>query len=86
MADQYLDVINFRKRGDSAFPHKIGSAKSNGKGGLNVYLDSLPLPDDKGQVTLLIQKRQERPTGGSSGQARRPASREAFLDEEIPFG
>jgi hypothetical protein len=61
MADnQYLDIISFRPRGGKPFAHKIGSAKSNGKGGFNCYFDSLPLPDKDGKVTLLISPRQEK--------------------------
>lgn len=84
MADEYMDVISFRKRGDKPYAHKVGSAKSNGKGGMNVYLDSLPLPDPDGRVSLLISPRQDKAGGG------RPASRPAArnnddFDDSIPF-
>lgn len=80
MSDQYLDVISFRPRGDGKpYAHKIGSAKKNAKGGLNVYLDSLPLPDKDGKVSLLISARQEKPAG------RTPSRGGADLDDDIPF-
>ena len=87
MADTYMDVISFRERGDTKFAHKIGSAKSNGKGGMNVYLDSLPLPDKDGRVSLLISPRQEK--GGTGRIVSRPTARAAQsdddMDQEIPF-
>lgn len=84
MADEYMDVISFRKRGDKAYAHKIGSAKSNGKGGFNVYLDSSPLPDETGRVSLLISPRQEK--AGSGRLTARPAApRRDEMDDEIPF-
>lgn len=83
MADEYLDVISFRKRGDKPYAHKIGSAKANGKGGFNVYLDSLPLPDTDGRVSLLISPRLEKGRRDEIA-PRRPAQR-SEMDDEIPF-
>jgi hypothetical protein len=85
MADGWLDVISFRQRGDAgkAYAHKIGSAKRNDKGGLNVYLDSLPLPDKDGRVSLLISPPRE--SAGSPRREARPATPSRFEDDEIPF-
>lgn len=85
MADQFLDVISFRKGASGkSRPHKIGYAKPDGKGGYYVDLDSLPLPDDKGRVSIRISPRMEK-----GAQTRRPSSaaREMArdLDEDIPF-
>lgn len=85
MADEYLDVISFRKRGDKPYAHKIGSAKANGKGGWNVYLDSLPLPDQDGRVSLLISPRQDKGSLGGSKAPSRPAPRRDEMGDEIPF-
>lgn len=88
MADQWLDVISFRQRGDGkAYAHKIGSAKK-GEKGINVYLDSLPLPDKDGRVSLLISARQENSGGRTE---RRPpptrpqTPRDDFEDDGVPF-
>lgn len=82
--DQYLDVISFRKRGGGkAYPHRIGSAKSNGKGGYFVDFDSLPLPDAEGRVSVLISPRQEKGAGSS---IRREAQHmRDELDDDLPF-
>lgn len=94
MADSdFLDVISFRQRGDGKpFAHRIGSAKHGKDGKLNVYLDSLPLPDKDGRVSLLISPRQERTgTGGGGYGARRterpaPKRQDDFDDNDaVPF-
>lgn len=84
MADEYMDVISFRQRGDKPYAHKIGSAKANGKGGINVYLDSSPLPDKDGRVSLLISPRQEK-SGGRPAPRTATATHRDEMDEEIPF-
>lgn len=90
MADEFLDIISFRKRGTGkAYPHKIGSAKSNGKGGFFVDFDSLPLPDENGRVSVLISPRQEKGGFGGGRPTARPAPRsgDVFEDDSdtIPF-
>lgn len=86
MVDEYMDVISFRQRGDKPYAHKIGSAKANGKGGINVYLDSSPLPDKDGRVSLLISPRMEKGGGGDRRPAARPAPRRDDMeDSDIPF-
>ena len=73
----YLDVGQFKqtKAGKWRFV-KLGSAKKNDKGQLDVWLDALPIADAEGQCRLTISKRQEREggypdstgtTGGASG-------------------
>lgn len=86
MADNaYLDVISFRKRGTGkSYPHKIGSAKSDGKGGYYVDFDSIPLPDENGRVSVLISPRQDKGSYGG-GATQRQAPRRDELDDEIPF-
>lgn len=90
MAGEYLDVISFRPRGDGKpFAHKIGSAKKNDKGGLNLYLDSLPLPDKDGRVSLLVAPPRE--SGGGGRTERRPPTtrpqtpRDDFEDDVVTF-
>jgi len=58
MAD-YLEVVQFRKAGDKWKPVRLGAAKKNDKGQLNVYLDALPIPDHEGNCRFVIQQRQQ---------------------------
>ena len=74
--------MSFRKRGETNYAHKIGSAKKNDKGGINVYLDSLPLPDKDGRVSLLISKRMEK---GDRPAPKSPARGGDDFDDSIPF-
>ena len=82
----WMDVISFRDRGGKNYAHKIGSAKENDKGGINVYLDSLPIPDKDGRVSLLISARRERDGGRpEKNPERRTPRRDEFDDDQIPF-
>jgi len=77
-----MDVIVFRQGKDKKFPHRIGSAMRKDDGSISVWLDSLPLPDEKGQVNFLIQQPRERGGDGYADRGR-PANR--TLDDDIPF-
>ncbi len=74
-----LEVVQFRKAGDKWKPVRLGGAKKNEKGQLNVYLDALPLGDENGNVRFVIQERQER----RDFQA--PEQTQQQLDDDIPF-
>lgn len=86
----YLDVGQFKqtKNGKWRFV-RLGSAKKNDKGQLDVYLDALPISDAEGNCRLTIAKRQEREGGGypdstgttGYGSGGRPGD----VDDEIPF-
>ena len=80
MAD-YLEVVQFKQRGDKWRAQRLGYAKKNDKGALNVYLDALPIPDHEGQVRLTIQKQQERNGGGTQ-----PSSPDGVYDQTAPAG
>ena len=88
----YLDVGQFKqtKAGKWRFI-RLGSAKKNDKGQLDVYLDALPIPDAEGQCRLTIAKREERQdqnggqrqqSQGGYGSGGRPGD---DLDDEVPF-
>lgn len=84
----YLDVGQFKqtKAGKWRFV-RLGSAKKNDKGQLDVWLDALPIADAEGQCRLTISKRQER-DGQDNGQREQPQSGgygKPDLDDEIPF-
>lgn len=80
----FLDVISFRDKKDGGkTPHRIGYAKQGDKG-MNVYLDSLPLPDKEGRVSLLITAQRERGGGRPTAQPKRLPQQDEF-DDTIPF-
>lgn len=56
----YLEVVQFKQQNGKWRAQRLGSAKKNDKGQLNVYLDALPIPDAEGNVRLTIQPKQER--------------------------
>lgn len=80
----FLDVISFRDKKDGGkTPHRIGYAKQGDKG-MNVYLDSLPLPDKDGRVSFLITVQRER-TGRPTAQPKPRQTAEFDDDEPLPF-
>jgi hypothetical protein len=85
---EYLDVGQFKqtKGGKWRFV-RLGSAKKNDKGQLDVWLDALPIPDAEGQCRLSIAKRQERDGGkfpGPNDNVPMPHGL-GSIDDEIPF-
>lgn len=81
---QRLDVICFRQGKDKKYPHRIGSATRKDDGSISVWLDSLPLPDERGSVNFIIQEPRERgdaPRGQSYGGGRNSPA----LDDSVPF-
>ena len=82
MADKvYWDCIKWREsRSGKAFPVRLGSALQRDDGGFQIFLDSYPTPDDRGQVTFVIQPQKGRYQGGQGQQSRPPAD-----DDSIPF-
>lgn len=82
-----LEVIQFRKAGEKWKPVRLGFAKKNDKGQLNVYLDALPLPDEKG-CSFVIQPRRERedrPQYGDVASGDRNPDAGYYDDSGIPF-
>lgn len=81
-----MDVIVFRQGRDKKYPHRIGSAMRKDDGSISVWLDSLPLPDERGSVNFLIQQPRERdaPQRGD-GYADRGRASQRPLDDDIPF-
>jgi len=91
----YLDVGQFKqtKGGKWRFV-RLGSAKKNDKGQLDVWLDALPIPDAEGQCRLSIAKRQERGDNATMG-GKYPGPNDIVpmpsgrggdgIDDEIPF-
>lgn len=70
--------------------HKVGTAFVGDDGKIGLKFDSLPLPNDKGEVSAQIfdrQSKDDRPAHPAKGIAERKAGgRSADLpDDEIPF-
>ena len=80
----YLEVVQFKKRGEKWRVIRLGSAKKNDKGGLDVWLDSLPIADAEGGVRLTIQAKQDKEEGYSRREEPRQPARHD-LDDAIPF-
>lgn len=58
-----LEVVQFVQRGEKWKANRLGYAKRNDKGQLNVYLDVMPIPQVRNgetSVSLVIQERQQR--------------------------
>jgi hypothetical protein len=82
-----MDVIVFRQGKDKKFAHKIGSAMRKDDGSISVWLDSLPLPDERGTVNMVIQVPRERDSAPSRGDgyADRGRASQRPLDDDVPF-
>lgn len=80
----FLDVKQFRQVNGKWRATKIGYAKKNDKGQLNIYLDALPLPDAEG-CRLTVERRQERDGDGLSDYGRQDNGAAGQIDDEIPF-
>jgi len=78
-------LISPRPYGDGTYWQKIGAAFPRDKGGFSLVFDALPLPDEKGRVSLLMvepRPKESQPDvdigqGGGGG---------PMPDDEIPFG
>ena len=67
--------------------HNVGSAFPRDKGGFSLILDSLPLPDSEGRVTLLMTEPLER-DGGARREEPKSGGGRGFaddLEDSIPF-
>lgn len=88
-----FDLVSPRPKKDGGTRwHKVGAAFPRDKGGFQLVLDALPLPDAEGRVTLMMWEAQERdgqtartadraqrPTGGA------PAGGYDDMSDAIPF-
>jgi hypothetical protein len=56
-------------------------------GSISVWLDSLPLPDERGQVNMVIQVPRERDSAPQrgGGYADRGRASQRPLDDDVPF-
>lgn len=87
---EYRDVVTFRPRGnDKPFAQKIGSARVNDDGTIDIYFDALPVPNTnrKGdiQIHARISPRQQDGRGGGQRRREEPRGRQDDLDDDVPF-
>lgn len=88
-----LDVLSPRpKREEGTWWHKIGSAFEGKDGGINVVLDSLPLPDEKGRVSFIIREAKDLREASGTSQRSAPPRQAQYaspannpIDDSIPF-
>lgn len=80
MAD-YMDAIAWKKTATGKnFAVKLGSAKVLDNGNTVIYLDALPIPDEKGSVQITICPQRPR---GEGAQTKRPGGDD--MNDSIPF-
>lgn len=72
MSKRY-DVLSPRKRQDKTYWHKVGSAWEGAKG-INIVLDSLPLPDAEGRVSISLFEPREKSEAPASSAPRSGAA------------
>lgn len=91
---EYRDIVTFRPRpGGKPFGHKIGSARVNDDGTIDMYFDSQPLTtlskDGTPQVHARISPKQDK--GGFGGGRTEPAPprratpKDDDFEDGIPF-
>lgn len=76
-----FDVMSPRKRAEKTYWHRVGTAWENDKG-ISITFDSLPIPDDKGEVRVLLFEPREKT---ETAQPVRRGSAD-MDDDHIPFG
>jgi hypothetical protein len=91
MTGRRWDVMSPRPKKDGGtFWCRVGTA-FEGEKGINIYFDALPLPDDKGRVSVSLfepREKTEKPAGNSYGAAKGKAPQQSYaadLDDDIPF-
>lgn len=95
MAGTRYNLISPRKRADKTYWAPVGSAWAKDDGSFSLSFDSLPLPDEKGEVRVLMSiPREQTGAANGNGQAQaRPQQAAAgggyqarrMEDDEIPF-
>lgn len=83
------DVMSPRKRKDSEKPywHRVGTAWE-GEKGISITFDSLPIPDDKGEVRVLLFEPREKEATATSRPIEKTAARGSMkdqLNDDVPF-
>ena len=81
-----FDVCSPRPRKDSDKPywHRVGTA-FEGEKGINIVLDSLPMPDKEGRNSLFLFEAKEKGDGAPPKSSAPKVSAREATDDEIPF-
>lgn len=93
MTTRYDILVGRPKQTEGQWWHKIGTAFEGKEGGMNCYLDSLPLPDKDGKVSFIIReaKAKDDAPRSSAPQVRRtpnsatPTNGRAPINDDVPF-
>lgn len=74
------------KKDGGVYWHKIGAMFPNDKGGFGLVFDSLPIPDDKGRVSVqAFAPRDDRQGGGQQPQQQTGGYGGGDMEDAIPF-
>ena len=66
--------------------HKIGSAVENDKGQITIFLNSIPIPGDEGDVRIHLFEQKEDEERAPKERVRQPHHKKDALDDDhIPF-
>jgi hypothetical protein len=90
MTTRYDILAGRPKQTEGTWWHKIGTAFEGKDGGMNCYLDSLPLPDKDGKVSFIIRESKAKddappPRQQQRAPARQTAHEPAPIDDSVPF-
>ena len=78
-----LEVVQFRELKDGKWAvQNVGYAKKNDKGGLDVTLTALPMPNQYGVARVVVQQKRQN-TSHAADRARQEPQ-DTPLDDEIP--
>jgi hypothetical protein len=89
---QHMEIVSVRPGKEKPVYIRIGAMfpAKDGKEGYTIKLDAIPLPNEKGEVWLMVRPPFEKdaPKGYSSAPKSAPVSRAPqapILDDEVPF-
>jgi hypothetical protein len=82
MADRYDAMTPRTKKDGSTFWHRVGTGWA-GQKGIQVVLDSLPIPDAEGRVVINLFEPRERQIPDNQ-QGRQTQTRQPAYDDDVP--
>jgi hypothetical protein len=89
MTTRYDILVGRPKQTEGTWWHKIGTAFEGKEGGMNCYLDSLPLPDKDGKVSFIIREAKAKDDAPPPRQQQRaapaPSNGRAPINDDVPF-
>jgi len=87
MTNKRFDVSSPRPKSDGSGTYwvRVGTAFQSDKGQISVILDAYPVPDEKGQVRMLLFEPRDRAPNQQPAQRNTPRETREVLDDDIPF-